>query len=61
MFSCNKKQQSCNRDCLIGIIDQYLEALESDDPLKLPLADNVRYTENGQTLELGDGIWGTSS
>lgn len=31
------------------------------DPASLPLTKNVRYTENGQTLELGDGMWGPAN
>jgi hypothetical protein len=27
-------------------------------PSRLPLAKNARYTENGQELRLGDGMWG---
>ncbi len=33
-------------------------ALAAGDPGKLPLAKNARYTENGQELKLGDGMWG---
>ena len=46
----------CDRDCLIGIAEQYLDALAAKDLKRLPLA-NARYTENGQRLKLGDGLW----
>src|SRR5271155_4140740 len=49
---------TCDRACLEGFIDQYLAALVAQDPSKLPLAKNARYTENGQELKLGDGMWG---
>jgi len=29
----------------------------AQDPSKLPLAKNARYTENGRELKLGDGMW----
>ena len=29
------------------------------DPVKAPLASDVRYTENGQPLAIGDGLWRT--
>ena len=29
------------------------------DPAKAPFAKGVRFTENGQRLELGDGLWNT--
>jgi hypothetical protein len=40
-------------------IDQLLAAFIARDRARLPLAPDVRYTENGQTLRLGDGLWGT--
>jgi hypothetical protein len=51
----------CDRACLTGLIDQYLDALVAHDPQRLPLALVVRFTENGQELRLGDGLWGTAS
>ncbi|HEY5411634.1 MAG TPA: hypothetical protein VIJ94_13010 [Caulobacteraceae bacterium] len=48
----------CDRACLTGFIDRYMTALVAHDPHQLPLADHVRFTENGQTLQLGDGLWG---
>jgi hypothetical protein len=35
-----------------------LDVLATHDPTKLPLTKNARYTENGQELKLGDGMWG---
>ena len=53
---------TCDRDCLIGISEQYLDALVAKDPSKLPLAGaNVKFTENGQRLRLGDGFWNSVS
>jgi hypothetical protein len=49
----------CDRDCLNGFIDTYLAALVAKDPSKLPLTKDARFTENGQALTLGDGLWGT--
>jgi hypothetical protein len=51
--------QSCDRACLEGFVDQYLDALLAHDPGRLPLAKDVKFTENGQRLELGDGLWRT--
>lgn len=51
----------CDRACLNGLVDQYLAALVAHDPSRLPLAKTVRFTENGQTLKLGDGMWGPVS
>ncbi len=47
----------CDRACLEGFVDQFLDAFVKHDPKLLPLAGNVKFTENGQRLELGDGSW----
>lgn len=49
----------CNRACLEGFVDRYLDAVIDDDPSKLPLSELVRFTEDGQHLEIGDGLWNT--
>lgn len=49
----------CARACLEGRIDDYLTALVAHDPAELPLAAAPKFTENGQRLELGDGLWNT--
>ncbi len=50
----------CNRACLEGVIDQYLAAVVAHDPKRLPLSADVKYTENNQVLEVGDGFWKTA-
>jgi hypothetical protein len=52
---------TCDRACLNGFVDQYLAAMVKHDPAGLPLAPGVKFTENGQQLELGDGLWNTIS
>src|SRR5690606_22573083 len=37
----------CDRACLAGFMDRYLEAQANNDFRTLPLATNVRITENG--------------
>jgi hypothetical protein len=49
------------REGLAGLMDRYLDALLARDPEGLPVAPDVRFTENGQELDLGDGLWGTAS
>ncbi len=49
--------QECDRACLGEMITQYVDALVAGDPSNLPLADDVRYTEDSAQLELGEGIW----
>jgi hypothetical protein len=50
-------QGSCDRKCLEGFVDRYLDAAVKHDPKAVPLAPNVRFTENGQRLAIGDGMW----
>lgn len=50
---------TCDRACLNGFVDRYLDALIAHDPGQLPTTGNVRFTENGQQLQLGDGLWNT--
>ncbi len=54
-------QQSgpCDRACLSGIAENYLEAMRAHDPSRTSLVKNVRYTENGVELPLPDGLWRT--
>ena len=53
--------QTCDRDCLKGFVTQYLNAMVAHDPGKLPLAANVRFTEDEMELKLGEGLWKTAS
>jgi hypothetical protein len=57
--SANAASNSCERACLEGFVDQYLDALLAHDPRRAALAPNAPFTENGQKLELGDGLWRT--
>ena len=51
----------CDRACLEGLVDAYLGAVVTHDPSPLPLAADVRYTENEQLLAVGDGFWHTAT
>ena len=53
----NGKSGACDRACLEGFVDQYLDAVTAHDPKLVPLAKNVKFTENGQKLEIPDGLW----
>jgi hypothetical protein len=41
-------------------VDQYLNAVVAHDPKKMPFSADVKYTENYQVLQLGDGFWKTA-
>lgn len=50
---------TCDDACLKGFVDQYLDALAAHDPSRLPVAKNVRFTENGVQIPLGEALWRT--
>jgi hypothetical protein len=54
-------QAQCDRACLEGFVDRYLDAVIAHDPAKAPIVKNAKFTENGQKLSLGDGLWNTMS
>jgi hypothetical protein len=53
--------QFCDRDCLIGYVDQYVAALVAHDPAQAPFAADVKFTENTVALELGEALWKTAT
>jgi hypothetical protein len=49
--------QECDRTCLIGIMDGYMNAIFQHDPKAVPpLALDVRMTENTGQMEVGEGM-----
>jgi len=47
----------CDRACLEGTVDRFLDALIKHDPAAARLTRTVKFTENGQRLVAGDGSW----
>jgi hypothetical protein len=52
---------ACSRACLEDIMDDYLTALVANDASLAPLAEGARYSENGQQIGVGRGLWRTAS
>jgi hypothetical protein len=52
--------QTCTRESLKAITDQFLAALEAHKPSSAPLAAKVKYTENGLVVPVGKGTWETA-
>jgi hypothetical protein len=51
----------CTRELLQITLDGYFTALAAHDKSTLPLADTVKFTENGDAMELGSaGLWKTA-
>jgi hypothetical protein len=51
----------CDRKCLTVLIDQYLNALAARDFSRLPVSADLKFTENTQRLNLGQGLWSDAS
>ncbi len=51
----------CDRACLDGTIQLYVEGLAKRDPSRVPFADGVRFTENNVEMPVGEGLWATST
>jgi hypothetical protein len=51
---------TCDRACMTGLLDQYIDAVVAHDPTKLALASGtVRVTEDSKAIKLGEGAWKT--
>ena len=50
----------CGHDCLAEFAERFLYGLAHRDASAVPLAPNVRYTENGSVLAIGDALWATA-
>jgi hypothetical protein len=51
----------CTRELLKSTVDNYFVALAAHDASMLPLATNAKFTENGETLQVGmGGLWQTA-
>jgi hypothetical protein len=52
---------ACTRDFLKNTVDTYFKALAAHSASTLPLADNVKFTENAKAMKVGeDGLWKTA-
>ena len=49
--------EPCTRERLKTSVEDYFTALAAHDPSMLPVADDVKFTENGEPLQLGQGLW----
>ncbi len=50
---------SCDRECLHGVMDQYLAALLAHQPEMIAVTADLKFTENTNRMKLGDGLWQT--
>ena len=52
---------ACDRACLDGLADRYLDAMVAKTPASAPFAPVVRFSENSVPMMIGDGLWGSST
>src|SRR6202167_420744 len=52
---------ACDRACLTGLLDQYLNAMVANDSKKAPFAPNIKYTESAARLPLNEGLCFTAA
>ncbi|MGV3591168.1 MAG: hypothetical protein ACO1PZ_05720 [Gammaproteobacteria bacterium] len=50
---------TCDRECLLGKVDDYLAALRAHDASRAPFASDAKYTENTVVLPMTTGLWNT--
>lgn len=51
--------EPCDRTCLADVVDSYFKAMQNRCPCGVSLAQNFKYTENGQLVTPGEGMWKT--
>jgi hypothetical protein len=56
----NAADAQCTRQDLSALVDDYLGALTANAPGRLALASDVKYTENGRSMNPGEGFWQTA-
>jgi hypothetical protein len=55
------QSRACDRACLESLATTYVAAVTASDSSRLPLARGAKFTENGQQLAIGDGLWNTAT
>ena len=58
--SASAQGAKCDRACLTDMMTRYLNAMVAHDPSSLPVAPNVKFTEDSKVMKLGEGTaWKT--
>jgi hypothetical protein len=56
-----ESSSDCDRTCLIEHMSSYLNALIAHDPTRISVSESLKYTEDGDVLNIGEGLWQTAS
>jgi len=59
--ACLSAAPTCDRQCLVTIMQNYLAALVKHDPAAVPFDKYVKFTENAANIPVGYGLWVTAS
>ena len=51
----------CDRQCLLDVMQQYLDALVAHDPSMVKVSASVKVTDNGVASKLGEGLFATGT
>ena len=61
MSSFLQAAQTCDRQCLVDLMKDYLAALVAHDPSAVPFGQYIKFTENTAEIPVGYGLWETAS
>jgi len=52
-------KERCDKACLTTLAGRFMTALAAQKPADVPWAKDVKFTENGVGIQVGEGIWGS--
>jgi hypothetical protein len=52
-------KERCDKACLETLAGRFMTALAAQRPQDVPWAKAVKFTENGVSIQVGEGIWGS--
>ena len=52
---------TCDRQCLVDLMQKYLAALVAHDPKAVPFAESAKFVESTANIPVGEGLWITAT
>jgi hypothetical protein len=59
--SCSTTPKAPDRNGLVSLMEQYLNALAKHDPTAAPIAEDAKFVENTVVTPIGKGLWETAT
>jgi len=56
-----ESQAACDRACLEGVMNRYLDAMVAHNPSQAPLAPDVKYAQDNVRLKIGQALWASAT